>query len=72
MNLWVEFLLEVKEMREHQTAFFKNKDKNQNKILMAKAKFSEIRVNQLITKLEETCAKNNISLIKDPIEDESQ
>ena len=59
MNPWIEFLIEVKEMREHQKSF----SKSQDKLTMAKAKLSEILVDQLIGKLEETCRKKEIELI---------
>jgi hypothetical protein len=58
MNAWVEFLIEVKEMRDHQKEYFKKKEK----LAMAKSKLSEMKVDQLIGKLEETCRKKEIEL----------
>lgn len=59
MNPWVELLIEVKEMREHQKAYFKKKDK----VAMAKAKLCEMKVDQLSGKLEEMCREKGISLL---------
>jgi hypothetical protein len=58
MNPWVELLIEVVEMRQHQKDYFKKKDK----LAMAKAKLSEIKVDQLTGKLEEMCREKGIEL----------
>jgi hypothetical protein len=71
MNPWVELLIEVKEMRDRQKAYFKNKDTSQTKKLVAFSKLCEMKVDQLITKLEKSCTEKQIDLTpKKPIEDE--
>jgi hypothetical protein len=68
MNPWIEFLLEVEEMREYQRAFFKAKGKD--KVLLAKSKLCEMKVDQLAGKLKESAKQKGITLTK-PINHES-
>ncbi len=70
MNAWVELLLEVQEMRQHQKDYSKKKDK----LTMAKAKLCEIKVDQLVSSLEENCKAKGISLEKpkNEFEDETE
>ena len=70
MNLWVEFLIEVKEMRERQKDYFKNKNPKETKKLVAFAKLCEMKVDQMTVKLEESCQAKGINLNK-PKDDES-
>lgn len=67
VNPWVELLLETEEMRGYQREFFKAKPKDK-KLLMAKSKLCEMKVDQLIRGLRELCTEKGIKLIK---EDES-
>ncbi len=60
MNPWVELLTEVEEMRVHQKAYFKKKDK----LSMAKAKLCEMKVDQMVFGLKKTCEQKGISLEK--------
>jgi len=57
-NPWVELLVEVEEMRIHQKGYFKDR----NKINLAKSKLSEMKVDQLIKSLKETCKTKGIKL----------
>lgn len=72
MNPWIEFLLEVKEMRERQKAYFKNKDSKQTQKLVAFSKLCEMKVDQMVGKLEQTCKEKGINLSQtNPEENES-
>jgi len=64
VNPWVELLLEVEEMRIHQKAYFKKKDK----LDMAKSKLCEMKVDQMVLKVKVICKEKGIELTK---EDES-
>ena len=66
MNPWIELMMEVKEMRQHQRDYFKKKDK----VAMAKAKLCEMKVDQMTVKLETICQEKGIDLTK-PNQDES-
>ena len=66
MNPWIELMMEVKEMRQHQRDYFKKKDK----VAMAKAKLCEMKVDQMTVKLETICQEKGINLTK-PNQDES-
>lgn len=66
MNPWVNLLIEVKEMRQHQKDYFKKKDK----LAMAKAKLSEMKVDQIIGKLEVMCQEKGIDLQPKTIEED--
>lgn len=57
-NPWVELLIEVEEMRIHQKNYFKER----NKLNLAKSKMSEIKVDQLVRTLKETCQTKGIKL----------
>jgi hypothetical protein len=63
MSVWVEFLLEVEEMRGYQKKFFKMAANNKGrKLLMAKAKLCEMKVDQLVLSMKETCKQKGIEL----------
>jgi hypothetical protein len=66
LNPWVEFFLEVEEMRQHQKDFYKSKTKS--KLLLAKSKLCEMKVDQLIGKLKVTAKEKGISLVKSDVE----
>lgn len=66
MNPWVNLLIEVTEMRQHQKDYFKKKDK----LAMAKAKLCEMKVDQLIGKLEEMCREKGINLKPEKIQED--
>lgn len=57
-NPWIELLIEVEEMRIHQKGYFKDR----SKINLAKSKLSEIKVDQLVRGLKESCETKGIKL----------
>lgn len=66
MNPWVEFFLEVEEMRTYQKQFFKMKAKDPDKkLIMAKSKMSEMKVDQLAGRLRDLADKKGIDLTKE-------
>lgn len=68
MNLWVELLVEVEEMRTYQKQFFKMKGNHPDKkLIMAKSKICEMKVDQLTSKLREIAKDKNIDLTKDEL-----
>lgn len=72
MNPWVEYFLEVEEMREYQKMFFKSKGGSRDrKLIMAKSKLCEMKVDQLGGKLRKMAEEKGINLTK-PQEDEPE
>lgn len=60
MNPWIEFFLEVEEMRANQNAYFKDR----NKVKLIKAQLSEKQVDQTVKRLKDLAAKKGIQLSK--------
>lgn len=64
MNVWIEFLLLVEEMRENQRAYFKDR----NKVKLVKAQLSETLVDQKVKTLKDLAKEKGINLTKPKIE----